>query len=390
MNRLAPEPRAEHRSIALMLVVTGAVLAAGFALQLLAYGHGGHTSLSDLPHLVLGRRLSPGHWPYFDRRLEYPVLAGLLFGLAVTAGRGPLGAFTVVAALAGMVALGITWLLARRFGTRAWRWAIATPLFLYAFQNWDVFALGAMVVGLLAFERRRDGAAGLAFGIGGAIKLFPMVVVPPLAAWRWANGDRRGAGRLVVVAAGTFLAVNAPIALLHPSRWWWSYSFQSARQATWGSAWYYLFRIVGLPVHGSTGAHLANAVSAAVLLGGLVWLMVRTLRARLDPFAIAGAAVAIWILANKVYSPTYDVWLVPFFVMIPLSRRLWLSYCGVDLAVYALVYGHFDGPLTVGVVHAVLPALVVVRTAVLLVFIARSTERRVRAPARAPVLAGSS
>ena len=82
--------------------------------------------------------------------------------------------------------------------------------------------------------------------------------------------------------------------------------------------------------------------------------------------------MAIGILANKVYSPTYDVWLVAFFVMLPLGRRLWLSFCAVDLAVFAVVYGYFDGPLHLDVVRTLLPVLVVLRTAVLLTIVLRA------------------
>ena len=88
----------------------------------------------------------------------------------------------VVAVLASGTALAITWMLAQRFGARTWRWAIGTPLLLFAFQNWDVFAIGALVVGLLAFERRRDRAGGDRVRARRAVKLFPMVVVPPLVA----------------------------------------------------------------------------------------------------------------------------------------------------------------------------------------------------------------
>ncbi len=377
------------RSPAPMLAACGLVLLAGFALQVAAYHHGGHASISDIPRLVLHHDLTPGHWPYVDRVLEYPVLAGLLLGAAVSIGSGPFGALAVVAVLSALATLGITWLLGRRFGTSAWRWAIGTPVLLYAFQNWDVFAVGALVLGLLAFERRRDRTAGVMFGLGAAVKLFPLVVVPPLAVHRWMHGDRQGARRLVVFALGAFALVNAPFALLHPARWWWTYSFQSARQATWGSAWFYALRMAGLPVHGTSGAQIANVVSAVALVGGLSWLVVRTVRADLDPFAAAGAAVAIGILANKVYSPTYDVWLVAFFVMLPLGRRLWLSFCAVDLAVFAVVYGYFDGPLHIDVVRTLLPVLVVLRTAVLLTIVLRAAEPTAPIRVELPVLAGS-
>ena len=94
------------------------------------------------------------------------------------------------------------------------------------------------------------------------------------------------------------------------------------------------------------------------------------------------------MLCNKVYSPTYDVWLVVFFVMLPLSRRLWLTFCAVDLAVFATVYGYFGGIDSVGFVRAVLPFLVVIRTVVLLVLVAQSTARATTAEPDPPSLAG--
>ncbi len=195
-----------------MLAACGVVLVAAFGLQLLAFGHGGHSSISDIPRLVLHRHVTAGHWPYVDRVLEYPVLGGLLLGVAVTLGSSSprrAGGRRDPRRCGG--ARSRRWLLARRFGARAWRWAVGTPLLLFAFQNWDVFAVGALVIGLLAFERRRDDAAGFAFGVGAAVKLFPLVVVPPLAALRWAHGDRRGACSLVAAASATFAIVNAPL-----------------------------------------------------------------------------------------------------------------------------------------------------------------------------------
>ena len=174
-----------------------------------------------------------------------------------------------------------------------------------------------------------------------------------------------------------------PSSCFHPSNWWWTYSFQSSRQATWGSAWFYVLRMAGLPVHGTSGAQIATWWARVALVGGLTWVVVRTVRFDLDPFAAAGAAVAICILANKVYSPTYDVWLVVFFVMLPLSRRLWLDVLRRRPRRVHVVYGYFDGPLHIDVVRAVLPVLVVLRTAVLLTIVMRATAARAVPRARA-------
>jgi hypothetical protein len=121
----------------------------------------------------------------------------------------------------------------------------------------------------------------------------------------------------------------------------------------------------------------------------VAWSVTRTVRLDLHAFAVAGAAVTIFVLADKVHSPTHDLWLVAFFVMLPLSRRLWLSICTVDLAVFAVVYGHFVGPLHVDVVRTLLPVLVVLRAAVLLTVVIRATQPAARAPVRVPALEGS-
>ena len=141
--------------------------------------------------MYLHRGVGPGGLPYIDRVIEYPVASGFLMYLAAVIAPGPLGVLLVTALASAALCVAITVVLERRFGRRAWRWALAVPVLLYAFQNWDVFAIAAMLAGLFAFERGRDGAAGAAFGLGAAVKLFPAIVVPPLIAVRLAAGDRR-------------------------------------------------------------------------------------------------------------------------------------------------------------------------------------------------------
>jgi uncharacterized membrane protein len=356
---------------ATLLTLAGAVL-----LQLVVFSHQGHVALSDIPRVFLHRGIGPTTPPYLSRPFEYPVLSGALMYLAALVWPTALGVLLVTAVAASGCVVAVTVLLARRFGTRVWRWAIALPVLLYAFQNWDLFAITALVVGLLAFERGADRRAGVAFGIGAAIKLFPIVVVPALAMLRWRQGHHDAARRLVVSSITTLALLNLAGAVLGPRRWWWTYAFQSHRQATWGSAWFYLFRVLGFPTAGSDGLRLANTVSAFVLVAGIAWLALRVRHHPIDAYAAAAASVAIFVLANKVYSPTYDVWLVAFFVMVPYCRKLWLAFCGVDLAVFVTVYGYFHGTHSAHVVHLVLPVLVAVRTVILLVMVTDAVRER--------------
>ena len=384
----ADEGRAAHPIPVAMIMATLGVLAAAVVLQLAVYAHGGQTALSDIPRVLLHRRIGPGAMPYIDRQLEYPVGAGILLYVATLIAPGPLGALVVTAIAAGAVCVGITVVLERRCGPRAWRWALASPLLLFAFQNWDLFAIGAMVGAIVAAERRHDRLAGALCGVGAAVKLFPAVLVAPLVALRIASGDRRGAARLGLSAAAAFALLNLPVMLVSPSGWWWPFAFQGGREATWGTIWFYAFRLAGLPVFGGSGVQLANAASLAALAAGVAWLTVRAARARLDVAAIAAAGVVVFLLAAKVYSPTYDLWLVPFFVLLPVPRRLWLAFCAADLAVFLTVYGFFQGATSRVVVLTILPAFVVVRAVILvrlLVIAAREPQRRPDAEEVAPL-----
>src|SRR4051794_25847222 len=208
-----------------MVLATLGMLALALAWQLLTYSHGGRSSLSDLPRVFLHRGVGPGAFPYVDRVLEYPVGSGTLLYLASLVSPTPLGVLLVTAAGASGLAVAVTVMLERRSGARAWRWALASPLLLFAFQNWDVFVIAALVAGLLAFERGRPATAGVLLGLGTALKLFPIVAVPVLVAVCLTRHDRRSAGRLAVAAAGTVAALNLPFLLVHPQGWWWTFRF---------------------------------------------------------------------------------------------------------------------------------------------------------------------
>ena len=97
----------------------------------------------------------------------------------------------------------------------------------------------------------------------------------------------------------------------------------------------------------------------------------------LDALAIGAATTAAFLLTNKVYSPNYDLWIVPFFVLIPLARSHWLTFGAADIGIFTLVYGQFHGLWGHHVVREMLPLFVAVRawTLVLLVVVALRTQR---------------
>jgi hypothetical protein len=184
---------------------------------------------------------------------------------------------------------------------------------------------------------------------------------------RWRSGDRRGATRLVGAFAAVTVLLNGPIALRSWSAWTYPVSFQGGRAPTWGSTWYWLLRnpVTRMPeLHALVAPHvktIADIAAVLFLVGALVLISTRAVRHHLDAVAIAAAVIGAFLLANKVYSPNYDLWLVPFFALLPVARRVWIAFCVSDLAISVLVYGHFHGQWPSSVVLVVLPALVLLR-----------------------------
>lgn len=106
--------------------------------------------------------------------------------------------------------------------------------------------------------------------------------------------------------------------------------------------------------------------------------------------AVGAAVTAVFLLTNNVYSPNYDLWIVPFFVLLPFTRRHWWTFFVADLGIFTLVFGRFHGLWDLGTVRVALPAFVAIRaiTLVWLIVVAiRPTSDEAASPTTAIDLA---
>jgi len=112
------------------------------------------------------------------------------------------------------------------------------------------------------------------------------------------------------------------------------------------------------------------------------------------PFVQVSAALLVaFLLWNKVHSPQYTLWLLPFFVLVPLrppwAIGWWAAYSVVDLLVYVGVFRYFydfsyrgltEGTLAHGTMVFGVWTRAALLLALFLVFLfARSEEDRGRA-----------
>jgi uncharacterized membrane protein len=387
MTAVAPVERRDAGVVPAGRAIAWTLVALGGAalLELAFYRHGGSHALSDVPGRFIAWHLGRHAFPYDGTGIEYPVVIGYLSYVLAAFFGTTTSFFAANVAVDAVLAVAMTLMLRRRAAGRLWRWIAAPALVLFGFHNWDLLAMVPAIVGLSAYAAGADRSAGASLALGASTKVFPGLFVPPLAAMRWCNGDRRGAVRCVGWAAGTTVALNAPVALLDRSAWWEQVRFQGHRDFSWGTVWYWLERVPGAREVVAGDVHVANALAAGALVVTLVVITAVSVRHQLDAVAISAAVTAAFLLSNKIYSPNYDLWIVPFFVLLPVARRLWVAFCIADVAIFSLVYGHFHRLVSAHAMHLGLPPFVIVRALVLTFVIVAVLERQSASAPASPV-----
>jgi hypothetical protein len=302
---------------------------------------------SDWPELFTSRGLGEGALPFTGAEpFEYPVLLGLFAGgtalLAAwsageaawlageaggTPGGGPVGTpgiaqaealryFDLNATLAVAAWIATVIVTARMANRRPWdaaMVAVAPGIVLAGTINWDLWAALLAALGMLAFARNQPVLAGIFIGLGAAFKVYPVLILGAVLLLALRTGKTRAPLQAVGAAAGAWLAVNLPFMLRDYGAWRYFLDFSAAREAGFSSPWFIFNAIseeAGRPVLGPEAVNrwalLAFALACAAIA---VLALAAPRRPRLVQLAFL--IVASFVLANKVYSPQFVVWLVP-------------------------------------------------------------------------------
>jgi uncharacterized membrane protein len=292
------------------------------------------------------RGVAAGQVPYLEARMEYPVLTGALIwaeGLAtrlLNGARADAADFLTIVTLVNAVLALLVLEMMRAVGVglaRQYAWALAPPIVLYLGHNWDMLAVTLAVAAVLA-AARGEGVRGSALAaLGGAAKLFPVLLLPLLglrallrAGQPW-RARIAGAAWLVLVAVAAWGAVNAPVAWLAPANWREFYAFSAARTGTAGSVWTLLDDLGWW----RTGIAARNLWSFVLFAGGAAVIVAAGWRRhRARPWLLFMPVLAWFLLTNKVYSPQFDLWLWPLVVLTGTRVRAAALFLLGDLFAY--------------------------------------------------------
>jgi uncharacterized membrane protein len=294
------------------------------------------------------------------RYMEYPVLTGVYQYLSMALAKTytaltklvsvPIVAEVVMFFNISAFGLALAWLttvwasamLAGR--RRIWDAALVagSPVLVFQiFTNFDALAVALATGAMLAWARRRPVLAGVLLGLGVAAKLYPLLLLVPLAVLALRTGRVREIVQTAVAALSAWLLVNLPIMLLFPRGWSEFFRLNTRRGDDMDSiynvvksftGWSGFDTNLGLwqpPVVLNTITALLFAACCAVIA-----YLALTAARRPRVAQLAFLVVAAFLLTNKVWSPQFSLWLVPLAVLALPHRRILLAWMTIDMLVW--------------------------------------------------------
>jgi uncharacterized membrane protein len=345
------------------------------------------------------------------RYMEYPVLTGyfqyvnarLADAWVWAAGVVPLLPtalpvvvyFDISAAWLALAWLVAVWAVRAMRPNRPWDAALValSPLVaVHVFTNFDALAVACATAGMLALARRRPLLAGVLLGIGGAFKLYPLMLLLPVLLVGLRRRRIGTALGTIGAAVGTFVLANVPVLVLYPTGWGEFFRLNRTRPADPDSLYFVIQYFTGWPgfdgklADGETPTVL-NTVSAVLFVLCCLAICVLALRAQHTPrvASLAFLVIASFLLVNKVWSPQYSLWLVPLAVLALPRWRLLLAWMAVDALVWAPRMYYYLTPANKGLPPDWFLGTVVLRDAfvvLLCVLVVRSVLRPDTDPVR--------
>ncbi len=321
------------------------------------------------------------------RYMEYPVLTGLYQYASMALAKSytavsklvslPVLAevvmfFNIAAFGLALAWLATVWATSQLAGTRrVWDAALvaASPIVIFQiFTNFDALATAFATSALLAWARRRPVLAGVLIGVGVAAKLYPLLLLAPLALLAIRTGKLREVGKAAITTVVTWVVVNLPIMVLYPRGWSEFFRLNTRRGDDMDSIYNVIKSFTGWrgfdPDLGMwEPPTVLNAVSAVLFLSCCIAIAYIALTAKQRPRVaqIAFLVVAAFLLTNKVWSPQFSLWLVPLAVLALPHRRILLTWMTIDALVWIPRMLYLYGPQNMGLPEQPFTVLVLVR-----------------------------
>jgi len=299
-----------------------------------------HACYSDLPTLFGERGMVDNKWPYASdtNSVEYPVLTGLVMYATSFVAHSPVSYFNFNALLLALLFIAVV-VLARKIKPEyAYLVPVAPAMIASLYINWDLWAIATMMMAIYWFDRKAYLFSSIALAVSISTKFLPIFLLLPILFILWRTNQIRELVKYCLTTSAIWLAINLPFALTTPTGWWRFYKLNMDRQADWGSLWL-AFNHLGL------GLSNLNYLALLLLLIGLTSFAIFLFELRHTPSlaSVAFIVLAIVMMASKVYSPQYVLWLTPLAVIALTNKKdlhaFWI-WQGAETLYHVAIWQH--------------------------------------------------
>ena len=267
-----------------------------------------HACYSDLPSLFGERGMHDNAWPYASdtNAVEYPVLTGLVMYATSFVAHTPASYFNFNALLLAFLFIFIIFIVRKIKPEFTYLVPVAPAMIASLYINWDLWAIATMMLAIYWFDRKAYLYSSIAIAVSISTKFLPIFLLLPIIFILWRTNQIREMVKYAATTVAIWLAINLPFALTTPIGWWRFYKLNMERNADWGSFWL-AFNQLGL------GLANLNYLAILLLLIGLTAFVIFLFEVKNTPTlaSVAFIVLAIVMVASKVYSPQYVLWLTP-------------------------------------------------------------------------------
>ena len=277
-----------------------------------------HACYSDLPALFEARGLSTNQWPFAsdDNSVEYPVITAMVMYITSFAANSPVSYFNINIFFLILLFIAIVILVRKIRPEFVYLVPIAPAMIASLFINWDLWAIATMMLAIYWFDRKEFTYSALLMGLSISTKFLPVFLLIPIVFIFWRENKIKEVIKYIAITFGTWLAINLPFAVTTPTGWWRFYKLNLERGPEWGSFWLALQQL---------GINLTNLnyLSVLLLLIALTTIAILLFELKYTPSlaSVAFFVLASVMLASKVYSPQYVLWLTPLAVIALTNKK---------------------------------------------------------------------
>ena len=264
--------------------------------------------------------------PYLERPIEYPIITGFFIYLMWYFGKSLIGYVIltwIFLTLCAIITAIVLYKLCKLYVVNEKRllrfYVFAPSLIIFGIYNWDIIAVMFMVLSIYCFYKNQYIWSAIFLSLGFNTKLFPILLLPVMLL----KTNLKQGIKIALIFLITFLILNAYFLINSFDVWKKTYVFHSAREPNIDSIW----SLTNL------NTNTINKLSAALFLFSYLILIYN--HKKYDLISLSFASVLLFLSFNKIFSPQYILWLLPFFVLSQtIARKVFYSLEAANIIVF--------------------------------------------------------